>query len=145
MTEDYAMLNETIQYRKGYKYQLARAYRVSIGIFPETSIRGPYISLTKTGKLTITKGYAWDGASGPMKDTATVMRASLVHDALYQLMRNEKLPVKIWRKAADEEFRDIGIEDGARKIRMKNAYFWLRRFGRPAASPESRKPLITAP
>jgi hypothetical protein len=37
------------------------------------------------------KGYAWNGPSGPTLDTRNFMRGSLVHDALYQLMREGRM------------------------------------------------------
>ena len=138
------MLNETIQYRKGYKYQLARAYRVSIGIFPETSIRGPYISLTKTGKLTITKGYAWDGPSGPTIDTKNFMRGSLVHDVLYQLMRHDLLSQNR-KDEIDCLLFNMCLEDGMSRIRAWWVYKGLQIGGRAATLASGQKRIHRAP
>ena len=41
--------------------------------------------------MIVEKDYAWDGPSGPTIDTSNSMRASLVHDVLYQAMREEGL------------------------------------------------------
>ena len=84
---------ECISYKKGYKYQLVEAYTVKISIRPKKSVASPseFIVLTADGLLTINKGYAWDGPSGPALDTCNFMRGSLVHDALYQLMREKLL------------------------------------------------------
>ena len=71
------------------------------------------IALTAEGALTCFKGYCWDGPSGPTFDTAATMRASLFHDALYQLMRERKLHVKLHRRVADELLRNVMVEDGA--------------------------------
>ena len=75
--------------------------------------------------LDINKGYAWDGPRGPTIDTKTNMRASLVHDALYQLMREGLLP-QHYRKAADKELYRIMIEDGACKWRAWYYYMGVR-------------------
>jgi hypothetical protein len=80
-----------IRYRSDYKYQLAEEYKISISIKPKSNIETEFIDLDTDGNLTVKNGYAWDGPSGPVKDTDENMRASLVHDALYQLMRNDKI------------------------------------------------------
>ncbi|MBW2561360.1 MAG: DUF1353 domain-containing protein [Deltaproteobacteria bacterium] len=97
------------------------------------------------GNLTIKNGYAWDGPSGPVKDAAENMRASLVHDALYQLMRNDKLKSRTHRKAADQEFKDICKADGVSNFRASVYYKALRKFGKPAASPQNKKVVVRAP
>ncbi|SDW60248.1 DUF1353 domain-containing protein [Nitrosomonas oligotropha] len=74
-----------------------------------------------SGVLTIKKNYAWDGASGPVLDTQRIMRGSLVHDALYQLMREEHLPQKA-RENADWLLREICIEDGMSKFNADLVY-----------------------
>ena len=49
-----------------------------------------FVQLNGGGKMNIKKGYAWDGSSGPSIDTKENMFASLIHDALYQLMRRNE-------------------------------------------------------
>ena len=82
---------QCIKYKAGYKYQLKSNYAVTISIKPPADITTPYITLNAQGMLTLKDGYAWDGPSGPTIDTLTFMRGSLIHDALYQLMREGKL------------------------------------------------------
>lgn len=130
---------ECITYRDGYKYQLANEYAVDIPIKPEDEIRTDYIDLSTAGRLVIKKGYAWDGPSGPTVDTANFMRGSLVHDALYQLMRQEKLNNHQYRKAADELLRTMCREDGMSSIRAWWVFRGLHWFGDPAADPANRK------
>ena len=80
------MAKKRISYRSGYKYQLAKNYVQQIKIKPAADITEPdFIKLTKDGTLTVKKGYAWDGPSGPVPDTKENLRASLVHDALYHM------------------------------------------------------------
>jgi hypothetical protein len=134
-----------IRYKSDYKYQLASSYEIQISIRPKTDIETDFIDLDRNGTLTVKKGYAWDGPSGPVKDTKKNMRASLVHDALYQLMRNKSLNTRTYRKAADREFRDICKEDGVSNFRASVYYKALRKFGRPAASPENKKKIARAP
>ena len=134
-----------IRYRSEYKYQLASDYRIDIGIIPDEGILTDFIELDGEGKLEVKNGYAWDGPSGPVIDTVENLRASLVHDALYQLMRNEELNTRTHRKAADEIFRDLCKEDGVSTFAANIYYKALRRHGKPAASPENKKRVSRAP
>ena len=134
-----------IRYRSDYKYQLAESYAVNISIKPKADIETEFIDLDTKGKLTVKQGYAWDGPSGPVKDTRENLRASLVHDALYQLMRNRELKSRTHRKAADQEFKDMCKADGVSNLRASIYYKALRKFGKPAASPENKKKIKRAP
>ena len=134
-----------IRYRAKYKYQLANDYSISISIKPKSNINTDFISLDVHGNLLVKKGYAWDGPSGPVIDTDENMRASLIHDALYQLMRNEYLVTRTHRKAADQLFKDICKEDGISNLIASTYYKALRKFGKPAASPQNKKIVLRAP
>src|SRR5512139_3132874 len=103
---------KTIYYRSGYKYQLADTYAMKLSVFPPRDISTAFICFDQDGVLTIGEGYAWDGPSGPTIDTHDFMRGSLVHDALYQLIRQKHLPEDPWRLWADEALREICLEDG---------------------------------
>ena len=134
-----------IRYRSEYKYQLASDYRVKISIQPSDDIVTDFIELTTGGALRLMNGYAWDGPSGPVVDTKENMRASLVHDALYQLMRNGELNTRTYRKSADKIFREICKKDGVSSFKANVFYKALRRYGKPAASPENKKKIHRAP
>ncbi|WP_372882867.1 DUF1353 domain-containing protein [Psychromonas sp.] len=134
-----------ISYRADYKYQLASSYKIDIPIKPNSAIKTDFIDLDTNGNLLVKEGYAWDGPSGPVIDTDQNMRASLVHDALYQLMRLEQLSSRTHRKAADQLFKDICKEDGVSNLRASGYYKALRRFGKPAASPQNKKVVHRAP
>lgn len=139
---------ECISYKKGYKYQLVEQYEVTITIRPEEDVSSPsgYITLTKDGLLTLSKGYAWDGPSGPTIDTRDFMRGSLVHDALYQLMRESLLDNDIYRDPADRLLQSMCKEDGMCHLRAWWVlYKGLRIGGDPAAEPDNRRPITKAP
>ncbi len=87
------------------------------------------------GALTIDEGYAWDGASGPMPDIPSVMRGSLVHDALYQLMREKLLDYKKDRQMADKLMQQICLEDGMPPPLAWGVYVVLHGIGEFAARP----------
>lgn len=133
-----------ISFRKGYKYQLAESYSVEVGICVSEQIKTEFISLSTKGELLINSGYAWDGPSGPTIDTMSTMRPSLVHDALYQLIRAGELQLSR-RKVADDIFYKLCLEDGMWRFR---AWLWhreLRRFAGSAASPKNVKRVHIAP
>jgi len=133
-----------IKYRKGYKYQLASDYALAVPITPNSDINTRYIDLTKEGWLVISQGYAWDGASGPTIDTPSCIRGSLVHDALYQLMRQGLLD-RGWRIRADEVLYTLCREDGMSWPRAK---IWERAvnwFARKSSTKKGSRKIIHAP
>ena len=136
---------EFIAYKSGYKYQLKKDYIAAIAIKPVTPIDTDYLALTLGGSLTVKSGYAWDGPSGPTLDTLNFMRGSLVHDALYQLMRERLLDHDTHREIADRLLEQICKEDGMSSPRAWLVYQSVRLFGDPAADPANDKPLVRAP
>ncbi len=131
-----------IIYRAGYKYQLADDYKIHIDI--EHDINTEYIKLDPDGVLLIKEGYAWDGPSGPTVDTKTFMRGSLVHDALYQLMREGHLEQN-FRGPADKILAMICKEDGMIGIRRWWVYRGVKYFAKGAAKKKNKRPRLTAP
>jgi hypothetical protein len=97
------------------------------------------------GVLYLKKGYRWDGPTPPKKKKKPkdykeiLMRASLVHDTVYDLMRMEVLiPDKrflsVYRdgfenqRVADNSFYSICLEDGAKRYRC-GGWWWGIRVG----------------
>lgn len=134
-----------ISYNAGYKYQLRDDYIALVSIFPKSEIVTRFIELEPCGRLLIRVGYAWDGPSGPTFDTLNFMRGSLVHDALYQLMREGHLDHDTHREAADRELQRICREDGMSAIRAWLVYHGVRLGGGPAANPRLVEKPIYAP
>ncbi len=133
-----------MKYYKGdYKYITAAVERYETGIVTDTSHAVSHGELSPSGVLTIKKGYAWDGPSGPTIDTASVMRGSLVHDCLYQLLRETGFGAPEThaqrRKSSDEILYRICIEDGMWKWRAKWILAGVRKGGGPAAVRRQRK------
>lgn len=139
------MSKSFIKFRSGYKYQLASDFQIKITIKPKIDIDDKYIKIDKKGNMTIIAGYAWDGPSGPVPDTNENMRASLVHDALYQLMRHKYLKVRESRNKADKLFMKMCIEDGVPRRTAKFYYIGLKTFGKPNADPKKIKKIYKAP
>lgn len=135
------MKGDTIEYRKGYKYQLNKDYSVATEI-KSYNIDTLFIKLTPDGILTGRAGYAWDGASGPTIDTLNSMRGSLVHDMLYQLMREKLIPMS-YREPADRLLKNICKEDGMFFIRAEAWFIGVDIFAAKAA--RSKTKIYTAP
>lgn len=117
-----------------YKYKLEADYTVGISI--DHDCHSDYISLDKHN-LILKKGYVWDGSSIPMKrftpkwlfDSDRFCKtASLVHDSLCQLMREELLP-KQCKEQADIIYKGMCIEGGMSIWQAGLRYWCLRKFG----------------
>lgn len=134
-----------ISYKSGYKYQLKTDYFDVIRVIPSQPIRTEYITLSLDGTIKLFKGYAWDGPSGPSIDTLNSMRGSLVHDALYQLIRDGYLAKGQYRSIADKLLKKICRQDGMSALRAWLTYQGARLFGDPSADPASSRPIIKAP
>lgn len=123
--------------RRGWKYETTEDLMVYVDIYPEAG-RGcafdKWIELTGEGKLTIKKGYAWDGPSGPTWDSPETLLASLIHDAGYQLTRERKIAIA-WRKAWDLELLRFGLSEGMAPWRVRIWYWGLRIFAGRYARP----------
>lgn len=139
------MADKFIEYRSGYKYQLATDYSMRIAIKPAENIDTQFIALDKQGNLTVKSGYAWDGTSGPVIDTDKNLRASLVHDALYQLMRKRKISSSEHKDKADKLFKKICREDGVSSPVAQVYYKALKALGKPATDPKNAKAVKRAP
>ncbi len=135
---------ECIAYKGGYKYQLKHQYSTDTGIQQDQDVTRDYISLSADGRITIKEGYAWDGPSGPIFDTLNLMRGSLVHDALYQLMRGP-LDEDRHREPADRLLQSMCREDGTSALGAWWVYQGVRLWGGPATDPDNERPVIRAP
>ncbi len=139
-----------IKYRKieGYKYQLMEKYvhETQWDLPNAVETGGKWVTMSKTGRITLKKGYAWDGPSGPTIDTKDFMRGSLVHDGCYQLIREKLIPGRK-RKPADVLLWLICIEDGMPRFRADYVYHAVRAFGGGSAKApkKPKKVIITAP
>ncbi|MDE0105591.1 MAG: DUF1353 domain-containing protein [Bryobacterales bacterium] len=86
-----------------------------------------YFEITSS-EITVNEGYSWDGLTG-WTDAEVTMRASLIHDVLYQAIEEGLLDRSRDRKLADLIFRDILMEDGTRRRWAKMLYKFVRWLG----------------
>jgi hypothetical protein len=139
---------DQIRYRaiRQYKYQLVENYSVDTGLRRDKGARipGDYVILEPGGRLHIKQGYAWDGPSGPTIDTKNFLRGSLVHDALYQLIRETALG-ESERAHADRLLRQHCLEDGMSAARAWYVWKAVQWFGKSSAAAEPPPVIETAP
>lgn len=82
----------------------------------------------KTPVLVVREGYQWDGPSGPTIDTHDFMTASLVHDVLYQIIRERLFMTSNCSTTAPHILKEV---DGLRRKSDKIMYRICRDFGMP--------------
>jgi len=103
----------------------------------QTLIRGKFIdseygdiTLYPSGIIVIRNVFFWDGASGPAIDTDTNMKGSCVHDALYKLLKSNKLKNSyLNRRRVDKTFYKICRDDGMNWVRANYFYYAVRACG----------------
>jgi len=127
-------------YRKlhRYKYQLVKPYVHDVGVIG-FEVDTDYLRLEEDGTLELKNTYAWDGPSGPTRHTLDFMRGSLVHDATYQLIRMEVVPLS-HKDHADRLLQRICREDGMWWFRAWYVYLAVRWFGHSSARPGTQEP-----
>lgn len=143
---NYQFLDNSIQYKSGYKYQLAYTCQLRLPneLWPGAYIGAGYIHVDSFGLMTILKGYAWDGCSGPTIDTKSSMRGGLVHDAGYQLIRlgfyypDTK---DTWDALAEAIWKG----DGMWHWRASAWDKMLHKFGWGSTKPSAERPTLVAP
>jgi len=138
------MIMEKIKFLKDIKYLLAETVCFETDFRLEHDIHWRWLFLDVNGLLIISSGYGWDGMSGPVIDRKTNMRASLCHDALYQLIRQELLPWSDWSKA-DKECAKLLEEDGAWPITIWADMKGLAMARGAAAKPKNARKCYSAP
>lgn len=150
-----------MRYRDGYKYQLKDLEIFKTSIRPPTDLVSDFIALSRDGDLYCNPGYAWDGATG-YPDFESVLRPSLGHDALCQLMREGLLPAH-WLQSVNLDFKCWVLVDGmllankcgfaplrsakrfAARAQAELVYLGVQKFGSSAADPAHKRPVLEAP
>lgn len=146
------MKNTQAKYRSGYKYQLAEEFVAQIDFELGHVHRNGLIitdiedvdefAWVADGLIKVRKGYAWDGATCA-PDWEWVMIPALVHDTLYQLIRENYLP-QDRRRDVDVVFLELMVERKPRSVMPYLFYFAVRWFGKKAAMPKSARPVWVA-
>ena len=114
-----------MKYRRGYKYQLARAEKFQTRLRPNGSIETDFITLSKDGQLIGKLGYAWDGATWAI-DTPIFIAESCRHDMLYQLARLGLIPDENWSEYDEELKRGIILRSKRHRWYYKQLLWRIR-------------------
>lgn len=95
-----------------YKYEVTETYYVKLHFKSKDYVKSEFYDFcyNKSGWLVLKAGYRWDGASGPTIDTISTIRASAIHDAIYQMIREKKLS-RDFKAAGDKELGIVMRED----------------------------------
>lgn len=133
-------MRSSINYTKGYRYQLECDAFFDTPLRPVNAIITEYIVLLPCGQLIIRKGYAWNGPNFPAFHTAMSILASLPHDALYQLISLELL-LESDRRLCDvvlenlmQDFPDTNqLLNIIRRVRASYYYLGVDLFGKKYA------------
>jgi len=150
--------DKTLYFKDGYKYWVNRPYHIQIAIHPDkplcisfktVDINGncaeiPMVTLDVKGNLIVYPSYVWDGASGPTWDSLNSMIGSLVHDVLYQMIR-EGLIEELYKSYADQLLHNICTEDGMWNFRADYWQWAVGCFGEDACKPSAEHLELVAP
>jgi hypothetical protein len=109
---------------RNYKYKLNKTCCIYVG-FPGRG-KHDYFTLYK-GYLWIKKGYCWDGAT-MFPDFESIIKPSLLHDCLYQMIKSNLLEMKC-RREADVFLRKMCIVEGMWPIVAWVAFTGVTMFG----------------
>lgn len=113
---------------KKYKYRLDEEHIEEINGFQ--NFKNEYIELSYD-QVKIKEGYMWDGATCAI-NTKNFMTGSLVHDVMYQCIRESnwtKIEKRAFKKFADLLLKKIVISYGMSKVRANVIYAGVLAFG----------------
>jgi len=129
------MLPLKLAYRsiQQYKYELSEDFTIQIPLL-NYEIDHVFFKLKENGLFTIHKLYKWDGVSGGMIDTDNSFIGGLVHDALYQAIRLELLPVTE-KNTADKIMKALFRACGMSNFRSACAFKMVKLFGGSSCIP----------
>ena len=128
---------------RAYKFQVYETEVTKTPIIPEKEIYHEFFMLLMDGTLTVKKGYAWDGASGPVIQTKALLKASLAHDVFFQCMRVGLLP-KSYFEVVNKFLQIQCIQFGMNKLFAWGVYQAVQTCGKKYIEPrpEDKNPVM---
>jgi hypothetical protein len=105
------ILQDKIAYTHADKFVLGKDAIFKLSFAPQYTVDTSYARFTPDGVLIVKRGFLWS-ANFPAMNTENTRPASLVHDALYELIKDGHLPRKPFKNLADMVMRDVLLECG---------------------------------
>lgn len=105
------------------------AYQIADNFIVQTIITGFMIncdlySLNESGKLYVSKYYAWDGPTGAFPSKSFI-KGSCIHDIFCEMINNGHLPMSV-QYLADEQMRQINDSGSMWQPRVIWTYLMVR-------------------
>lgn len=116
------ILKRQIAYVKADKFILGRDEFFSLPFKPKETIRTSYCTFYDNGDLHIKRGFLWS-ANFPAINTENTKPASLLHDCIYNLIKDGFLPREPYREHGDRLLYDVLIECNVLQYR---AFAWYK-------------------
>lgn len=146
------MMTEKIRFKKGYKYLLVDdvKFETTINRYYNNSTQTPnfdaeYFSINyETGIVIAKKRYAWDGISFALLDKLVTVRASLLHDVLYQAIRLGYIKDS-YKVEADKLLRQSLRQDGGNSLLGQVCYLGVRLFGKINLTSDAEPKILIFP
>ena len=129
---------------RGYRYQVMDKFSIDVsGFFGSERLCISGFAYLENGSLRVSKGYAWDGPSGPVIHTKNWLKPSLVHDVFYQLIRNGFFPdPEKARAKADDLMLSMLRAEGMSRFRSWYSWKAVRIFGKKAVRASERRDVL---
>lgn len=119
---------------KGYRYQIGKECVIPIvskelkkALINIETIIHPFYQIYKD-RVWVKDLYAWDGATGVLRQTKNIRIPSLIHDIGCQAINNGQLPRSV-RKAFDKEYYEQCRLYGVCSLRRLLHYVGIRLWG----------------
>ena len=124
-----------MKYKRNWKYEVNEYIweTCTLGITKDYLHQSGLFIVTSIG-VGVSPGYHWDGPSGPTIDTADSMLGSLIHDVLYQTLR-EAGDIGLKRKVADKLFLTLLKREGMWWLKRNAWYLGVRAGGKRYTKP----------
>ena len=128
---DHAFHYARVEDHPRWKWQTMSDYRIDLWRLFDIAVPGFKSEWVRcsNGILMIPAGYHWNGANWPAVDTPSIIRASCIHDALYQAITAQSV-INV-KSEADFVFYKICRNDGMWRFRAWYAYQAVKMFGNP--------------
>ena len=114
----------------GYRWATDDLREYAINDFPAVAVAytgWDYIAFEPGGTLVMKKGYRWDGpTTSPLPYSSKIIHASMVHDAIYDLMRRGDIP-RDYKPYTDEGYMHRLIADCLLYMISKDEGYWRPR------------------